>query len=492
MTTQASYVWKPISNLPDDVSAVANSELRSLASVWLEQKDGLLSSGALDDFNERLKRQWAIETGIIERVYTLDRGTTQLLIEKGIDSSLIPSSATDRNPELVAAMIGDHQDAVEGIFAAVKGQRPLSTSYVKELHAVLTRHQETVTAVDSLGRTVEVPLIRGEYKKQPNNPTRSNGAVHEYCPPEQVSSEMDRLVELHCKHSSDGVPPEVQAAWLHHAFTQIHPFQDGNGRVARALASMVLIKADWFPLTITEDDGHERYVEALEAADQGDFRTFVSFTASILKRTFVTALSIAGQVQRRQQVDQVITAARDVLEKRRQALYQKWEKAKNTAAKLQSLAVEHLDQVQQKLTQEIGAFSTEFAFWVDKEQDLGSRAHYFRHQIIETARGLHYFANIGEYHAWARLVLKTKEQAEVLISFHGIGHEYRGLLAVTMCFYRREETEEKERQMGKIFSVSDEMFQINYQEDPEEVQDRFGEWLDQGLVKALEIWRAGL
>ncbi len=491
MTVQASYVWKRISALPEDVSAVAHSELRSLASVWLEQKDGLTSSGALDNFNEQLKRQWSIETGIIERVYTLDRGITQLLIEKGIDSSLIPSSATDQNPELVAAMIRDHQDAVEGIFAAVKGQRPLSTSYIRELHAVLTRHQETATAVDTLGRTVQVPLIRGEYKKQPNNPTRPNGAVHEYCPPEQVSSEMDRLVELHAKHLANGVLPEVQAAWLHHAFTQIHPFQDGNGRVARSLASMVLIKADWFPLTITEDD-RGRYLEALEAADYGDFRKFVSFTASILKRTFVTALSIAGHVQRRQQVDHVITAARNVFEKRRQALYQKWEKAKDTAAKLQSLAVEHLDQVQQKLTQEIGVFSTEFAFWVDKEPDLGSRAHYFRHQIIETARELHYFANIGEYHAWARLVLRTKEQAEVLISFHGIGHEYRGLLAVTMCFYRREETEEKERQLGKIFSVSDEIFQINYQEDPQEVQDRFGEWLDQGLVKALEIWRAGL
>ena len=32
---------------------------------------------------------------------------------------------------------------------------------------------------------------------------------------------------------------EIEATWLHHRFTQIHPFQDGNGRVARALASLV-------------------------------------------------------------------------------------------------------------------------------------------------------------------------------------------------------------------------------------------------------------
>lgn len=50
------------------------------------------------------------------------------------------------------------------------------------------------------------------------------------------------------------VSPEVEAAWLHHRFTQIHPFQDGNGRIARLLASLVFIKAGWFPLVVTRDD----------------------------------------------------------------------------------------------------------------------------------------------------------------------------------------------------------------------------------------------
>ena len=51
-----------------------------------------------------------------------------------------------------------------------------------------------------------------------------------------------------------GVPVEVEAAWLHHRFTQIHPYQDGNGRVARALASLLFIKAGWFPVVVTRDD----------------------------------------------------------------------------------------------------------------------------------------------------------------------------------------------------------------------------------------------
>ena len=42
--------------------------------------------------------------------------------------------------------------------------------------------------------------------------------------------------------------PEVEAAWLHHRFGQIHPFQDGNGRVARALATMIFLRAGFVPL----------------------------------------------------------------------------------------------------------------------------------------------------------------------------------------------------------------------------------------------------
>jgi len=45
--------------------------------------------------NERLRREWSIETGIIERIYTIDRSTTRLLIEQGI-AALIPYGATNR------------------------------------------------------------------------------------------------------------------------------------------------------------------------------------------------------------------------------------------------------------------------------------------------------------------------------------------------------------------------------------------------------------
>lgn len=493
MTSPAAYRWRPLQDLPEDFASLSNSELKPLHDIWLEQKSSLSKDGSLEQFNLRLRREWAIETGVIERVYTLDRGITLLLIERGIEASLIPSSATDKSPELVASIIQDHEAAAEGLFEFVRGRRRLSTGYIKELHALLTRHQNTCTAMDSLGRMIEVPLLKGEYKRLPNNPLRTDGLVHEYCPPEHVASEMDRLIELHGEHEKLPVPSEVEAAWFHHAFTQIHPFQDGNGRVIRTLASLIFVKAGWFPLTVTRDD-RDRYIRSLEAADGGDLRELVDLFAAIQRRTFVRALGLAGQVLEQQKVDQEIKAARDLLEKRRKALYSEWERAKQTARALQGVAKQHLEEVAAKLRAEIGDHFQEFRFLVSNEPDQGGRSHYFRYQVLETAKQLDYYASLAEYHGWTRLVLRAPEQAEILVSFHGLGAEYRGLLAVSISFFRREATEQedRDRQITDLTSASDSIFQVNYREPLEQVRERFTQWLDRGLVKALELWRSRL
>ena len=239
-----AWTWHPIIDIEDDAAAaVASPELASLGKLWIEQREELSSRGLLTSFTKRLQREWAIETGILERLYDLDRGVTRLLIERGISEDLIGSNGSDRDPSLVAQILRDHEDVAEGLLDFVGGGRNLSTSYVKELHAALTRSQRSTEAVDQFGRMFEVELLHGDYKPLPNNPITADGTVHEYCPPIHVASEMERLIELHEQHQTAGFAPEVEAAFLHHRFTQIHPFQDGNGRVARALASLVFIRA---------------------------------------------------------------------------------------------------------------------------------------------------------------------------------------------------------------------------------------------------------
>ena len=49
--------------------------------------------------------------------------------------------------------------------------------------------------------------------------------------------------------------------------------QSGNGRVARALASLIFIRKRWFPLVIDRDTVGE-YIEALESGDKGDLQAF--------------------------------------------------------------------------------------------------------------------------------------------------------------------------------------------------------------------------
>ena len=53
----------------------------------------------------------AAETGILERLYTVDLGITRVLIEQGIDAALIPPWATDRTPTEVVAILQDHCNA---------------------------------------------------------------------------------------------------------------------------------------------------------------------------------------------------------------------------------------------------------------------------------------------------------------------------------------------------------------------------------------------
>ena len=166
------------------ISFVTGS-LKLLHQVWEKQKQ-TIDDKRVQDFNAELTRKWSIETGIIEGVYTLDRGITHTLIERGIHSAYIPHDATNRDPEVVVRIIRDHEEALEGLFAFVTGERALTTGYIKELHSALLRHQGTFVVFDQFEQAFEKELEKGAYKKLPNNPRRPEGGIHEYCPPEHT------------------------------------------------------------------------------------------------------------------------------------------------------------------------------------------------------------------------------------------------------------------------------------------------------------------
>ncbi len=484
MTT---YEWQPITDLPDDWQRLADTELPPLACVWADQRGRLAESGEVERFNERLRRQWAIETGIIERLYDIDRGVTQLLIEKGINASLVSHGDTDRPADEVIAIVKDQQETVEGLFDFVLSRRDLSTSYIKDLHQLLTRHQPTTTGRDGLGRTVATSLRAGDWKQWPNNPTREDGSVFEYCPPEQVGSEMDRLIEMHLRHVAEGVPPEVEAAWLHHRFTQIHPFQDGNGRVARCLATLVFLRAGWFPLVVTRDD-RAAYIDALEAADEGELSGLVGLFVAIERKAMLQALDLSEQVVGEVAVGDIIAAATEkLLERRRELASQREHAVFTVAAPLQAAALQSLTQTADELGASLRLVDATYEVVVSEDQYSMA---WHGHEVAAAGRKLGYAPNTRVYHRWYKLTIETDTTAEALVSFHGLGEVFHGVLAVTVTVSRWPD--EPVDVPTDVAIACPRVFQVNYLDDPEAAQARFESWLSESLVIALDQWRRWL
>jgi fido (protein-threonine AMPylation protein) len=435
--------------LEADPKALTDGELGPLARVWERQKADLAQQGSLAEFERRLRREWSIETGIIENVYTLDRGVTQTLIEKGINAAFIPHGASNRDGVLVARIIQDHYDALEGMFDFVAGTRELSTGYIKELHAALLRNQETYAVVAQFGRVIEKALEKGQYKDAPNSPTRPDGAVHEYCPPERVASEMDRLVGLHGQHKMREVPPEVEAAWLHHRFTQIHPFSDGNGRVARAIATLVFIKSGWFPLIVSRDQW-EQYIEALEKADADDLRPLVAMFVEAQRDALIQATELAYDVKPVESPHDAIIAVRDRLVQRDRLPQAAWLVAKQTADVLFESAVRRLGQIADELLRETGG-------------PIATNSDYGR-QV-------------------AGVALSQDPRAELVVAFHSAGPRFGGFVKVSVHLKLEEKG---------LVPIKGGTFQINYEESLEAARARFSPWLDRVITEGLMQWRRTL
>jgi fido (protein-threonine AMPylation protein) len=470
-------VWQPITDLPEDWSSLSDGELGPLLQFWNDQRVDLEQGGALKIFSERLSREWSIETGQIEGVYNLDRGVTQTLIEHGINADLIPPQPGQKPPELIAAIIQDHADVLEGLFQFVKGERPISKGYVHELHSALLRHQETTVVMDQFGKLFEAQLVKGKYKQRPNNPKKPDGSIHQYCPPEQVDPEMERLLTMHAEHEKKGVPVEIEAAWLHHRFTQIHPYQDGNGRVARALASLLFIRAGWFPVVVTRDD-RPRYIDALEVADEGDLRSLVSFFAQVQKRELLESMRAAADVQPIQTVDEAIASAERLLRPSQIADPAIWLKAQKTANQLMDLTAKRLEEIAATLKREILKTRPDFEFFTDD----------FSHQSYPGIV-LPYEPNIGDYDESRNLHFCTRdkreslwEQGRIEIRAHAVGSKFRGFIGIIAVF--------DDNSTKRI--VSQEPFQTNYAESYESAERRFRPWLEESLVNALTMWRKSL
>jgi Fic family protein len=214
----------------------------------------------------------AIDTGAIEGLYEVDRGFTMTI---AVEAAAWEAALNAREP-VVRRSFEDALRAYDFVLDLATNRTEVTEKAIKEIHALICTGQETYRVHTAVG-VQKQSLPKDEYKRQPNNPTiRLSGRLHHYAPPTDVTAEMDRLVGELRSAEFTAAHPVLQAAYAHYALVAIHPFADGNGRVARALASVYLYRRPGAPLVIFADQKDE-YIDALEAADAGSPHRFVRF-----------------------------------------------------------------------------------------------------------------------------------------------------------------------------------------------------------------------
>lgn len=478
-------IWNPntgITELEADPKALSASEVPGIKAVWTDQKTRLKGTSQLSDFTERLSREWAIETGVIENLYEIERGVTQTLIERGFQAELLSHGSTNRPREYVLQLLRDQKDALDGVFDFVSSRRALSVSYIKELHAALLRSQDVTEGVDAQGRHVDIPLIKGAWKTQANSPVR-DGVTYFYCPPEHVAAEMDRLVAVHADHVEKSVPSEVQAAWLHHRFTQIHPFQDGNGRVARAIASLVLVKEGLFPLVVTRDD-KPGYLDALEAADNGDLKPLIDMIAKLQIAQFRKATAISEAILVQDDVTAILDGLLKAADKVAATQLESLRGVFTLAEALQEDLDMRLQSIAPDITTALRKVLASGAAFVSRSSS--DTSHYFRAQVIENAKfHLHYFVDTAEYRSWIALNMNWSRRSRLVFAIHGIGKPFNGSL-ICAPFMEMRDTDEEGQVRSAFVPVAEEGFVFFYNESRDRLIDRFQPWRENVLKVALK------
>lgn len=180
---------------------------------------------------------------------TLTRQETALVLEKGLTVHGKP--------------LKDHQEAVDH-FAAIhvvrdmaQQDRPITEADVREIHRLVV--------------SSTLPAEAGLYS---SHRRRIAGSLVVFPNPAKIP---DLMAEFGQWLSAATSSPET-ALEAHLRLVSIHPFSDGNGRTARLLMNLLLIKAGYPPLVVPPEDRAE-YIDSIEKyqlhAEQADYQTFM-------------------------------------------------------------------------------------------------------------------------------------------------------------------------------------------------------------------------
>jgi Fic family protein len=199
-----------------------------------------LSPGALTNLEHACDLELTYTSNAIEG-NSLTQIETNLVIEQGIT---IGGKKLKDHLEAI-----DHYDATRYVRAIAQQQSPLTESDVRSLHALVMQRS--------------APEIAGSYATA-NRYVVTDRGRHAFPSPAQVPALMGDFAAW-----LGAAPATPETAFkAHHRLVDIHPFNDGNGRTARLLMNLVLIRGGYPPVAVRPHD-RLAYLHALQEAQAG-------------------------------------------------------------------------------------------------------------------------------------------------------------------------------------------------------------------------------
>jgi Fic family protein len=234
---------------------------------------------------QKLRLEWNYHSNHIEG-NTLTYGETELLLIHGQTHG----NHTLREYEEMQA----HDVGIAHLRELAEDRaRLMGETDIRNLNKIILKEPFWKPAQTADGQATRKQIIPGEYKTTPNNVLTATGELFEFVPPSDVPARMQALVQwLEQALSTANAPILPTLAKLHHDFVLIHPFDDGNGRVARMLVNYVLMR-EGYPPVIVPTERKKDYLAALRLADAGDIAELESFIGTCIIRSLELGIKAA-------------------------------------------------------------------------------------------------------------------------------------------------------------------------------------------------------
>ena len=162
----------------------------------------------------------------------------------------------------------DHHEALEFLYELASDRRrpTLSEKLIREIHLLVMKKTDEEWA----GRYRSGKVIIG-------------GSDHVPLVASVVPAKMAGVIKWFERNRKTLHPIEL-AALLHHKLVNIHPFFDGNGRTARLIMNLVLLRQR-YPLAIILKNDRQKYYRVLIRADSGEYQPLVTFIFQAVERS---------------------------------------------------------------------------------------------------------------------------------------------------------------------------------------------------------------